>query len=55
MKQLHQWAQQPLTQPAAQDIVHAVKAKYDDDQWLARVRKASEPDEPEDEGQLFAA
>ena len=36
-------------------LAFALPVGLDDDQWLARVRKASEPDEPENEGQLFAA
>jgi peptidoglycan hydrolase-like protein with peptidoglycan-binding domain len=38
VKQLCHWAQEPLTPVAAQDIVHAVKAKYDDEQWLAAAK-----------------
>jgi peptidoglycan hydrolase-like protein with peptidoglycan-binding domain len=38
VKQLCQWAQQPLTAVIAQDIIHAVKAKYDDEQWLSAAK-----------------
>lgn len=38
VKQLCQWAQEALTPVVAQDIVHAVKAKYDDEQWLTAAK-----------------
>ena len=38
VKLLCQWAQQPLTSVIAKDIIHAVKAKYDDEQWLSAAK-----------------
>ncbi len=42
VKQLCQWAQQPLTPAVAQDIAHAVKAKYDDQEWLTVARSLND-------------
>jgi hypothetical protein len=38
VKELCHWAQEPLTAVEAQDIVHTVKAKYDDEQWLTAAK-----------------
>ena len=38
VKQLCHWAQDPLTHVETQEIVHAVKAKYDDEQWLSAAK-----------------
>jgi len=42
VKQLCKWAQAPLTSVVAQDIAHAVKAKYEDEQWLTTARSLND-------------
>ncbi|MGH9755501.1 MAG: neuraminidase-like domain-containing protein [Blastocatellia bacterium] len=42
VKQLCQWAQEALTPVVAQDIAHAVKAKYDDEQWLTAAKSLND-------------
>ena len=42
VKQLCHWAQEPLTPVEAQDIVNAVKAKYDDKEWLTAAKSLND-------------
>lgn len=42
VKQLGQWAREPITATIAQDIINAVKAKYDDEQWLTTAKSLND-------------